>query len=274
MDLDRHAGITIRAQVHTPSQMCVSSIQLAPGVHPVHSHERPNIYFLLSGRLDDITDVTREVLGSGDLLFLPAGVPHWTVLRRAATAVVIDLPQELVRQFCGLYGGRTGNIRISALELQDLPRRLVSELARADRAAPFIIDGIVRQILAQGCRVVGSCSRVARPQWLDHAIAYIESNTDHAVSSRELSENLHVSQRRIRDAFRQHVGRKVIDVSREARVRLATKLLQRDASISDIAAQLGFYDQSHLTRIFRRVAMTTPNTLRLQQKNGSDEDKP
>ena len=49
----------------------------------------------------------------------------------------------------------------------------------------------------------------------------------------------------------------------KARVERAMDLLsQSSASLANVAASVGFADQAHLTRVFRRVVGTTPGAWR------------
>jgi AraC-like DNA-binding protein len=54
------------------------------------------------------------------------------------------------------------------------------------------------------------------------------------------------------------------------------QLLERgDRSISDIAVELGFYDQSHFTRHFTRIVGTTPGRFarrELRQRSQASAD--
>lgn len=63
--------------------------------------------------------------------------------------------------------------------------------------------------------------------------------------------------------FRQEFGETLGEYLNRIRVRAAAvKLANSDAPLSDIALDLGFYDQSHFTRIFRRITGATPGAFR------------
>jgi len=55
------------------------------------------------------------------------------------------------------------------------------------------------------------------------------------------------------------------------RVKLARRMLERGAGVSEVAARTGFFDQSHLHRHFRRSLGTTPREYaRRFRKNVQD----
>ena len=63
--------------------------------------------------------------------------------------------------------------------------------------------------------------------------------------------------------FRQEFGETLGEYLNRIRVRAAAdKLANSAAPLSDIALDLGFYDQSHFTRIFRRVTGAAPGAFR------------
>ncbi|MFD1703470.1 helix-turn-helix domain-containing protein [Methylopila henanensis] len=64
-------------------------------------------------------------------------------------------------------------------------------------------------------------------------------------------------------AFRMSVGETPYRWSRRLRIEAAqAALLNSDAAIADIAAQCGFADQSHLTRVFSAEVGVSPAALR------------
>jgi AraC family transcriptional regulator len=67
--------------------------------------------------------------------------------------------------------------------------------------------------------------------------------------------------------FRRHYHMTMGDYLRQVRISYAMNALRGDNLVSDIAAQAGFSDQSHLGRIFKTVTGTTPRQFRLSQKN-------
>jgi AraC-like DNA-binding protein len=64
-------------------------------------------------------------------------------------------------------------------------------------------------------------------------------------------------------AFRSTYGMSPSDYQRQLRLRAARRLIARGGPLSDVAAQTGFADQSHLTRWFSRYYGITPGEYRL-----------
>lgn len=58
--------------------------------------------------------------------------------------------------------------------------------------------------------------------------------------------------------FRRSIGLSPYAYLTQIRVEAAKKLLNEGASIADVASDIGFTDQSHLTRHFKRITGVTP----------------
>lgn len=86
------------------------------------------------------------------------------------------------------------------------------------------------------------------------------TQTDGRVPIGELVGELGWSRKRLAARFREEVGLSPKSLARVLRVERAKALLERDdrPSLTDLALECGFYDQSHLGNEFRRITGTTP----------------
>ena len=99
---------------------------------------------------------------------------------------------------------------------------------------------------------------------LSDALAYIEANFDRSVSLAELAAVSALSVSRFATVFRQQVGLSPYRYLCGVRVRRAQKLLLAGVPGAVVAAEVGFFDQSHLARHFKRICGLTPSAF-LQQ---------
>jgi AraC-like DNA-binding protein len=91
------------------------------------------------------------------------------------------------------------------------------------------------------------------------AIAYIEANFDKTVSLAQLAGLSALSVSRFATVFRQQVGLSPYRYLCKVRVRRAQVLLLAGVPGSVVAAEVGFFDQSHLARHFKRCCGMTPS---------------
>ena len=82
----------------------------------------------------------------------------------------------------------------------------------------------------------------------------------------DLAHEVGLSPAWIGPAYRHHVGESLKDTSTRLRVECAARLLREsDRSLSRIAADSGFCDQSHMNRLFRRVLGRPPALVRQER---------
>jgi AraC-like DNA-binding protein len=105
------------------------------------------------------------------------------------------------------------------------------------------------------------------------ALAYIEANFDKTVSLAQLADLSALSVSRFATVFREQFGLSPYKYLCELRVRRAQTLLLAGVSGSVVATEVGFFDQSHLARHFKRLCGMTPSAFveRTQKKARSAE---
>lgn len=99
VDWGRTKGLVIKGALASSENVQVMITEYLPGyVHELHVHpNEEEIIFILEGRGASETASGRREIGPGDVVFVPAGVPHATynpntdVLR----AVIIKAPPEV-----------------------------------------------------------------------------------------------------------------------------------------------------------------------------------
>jgi transcriptional regulator GlxA family with amidase domain len=93
------------------------------------------------------------------------------------------------------------------------------------------------------------------------ALAYIEANFDKSVSLAQLADLSALSVSRFATVFRQQFGLSPYKYLCELRVRRAQTLLLAGVPGSVVATEVGFFDQSHLARHFKRLCGETPSAF-------------
>ncbi len=91
---------------------------------------------------------------------------------------------------------------------------------------------------------------------------YIEDYSARDISIRELAAVAGLSPYHFIRVFRDHTGLSPYEYLIQTRVRKARSLLRKGQSAARTALETGFFDQSHLTRHFRKVLGVTPGQYR------------
>ena len=110
-------------------------------------------------------------------------------------------------------------------------------------------------------------------QWAEHtlitenetpdSIQQVLAIIDDAEALAELSDKIGLSQRQIERLFKTRLGMTAKNYQRIIRIRKAISFIQENKQMPlvDVAAELGFSDQAHMTREFKTIARITPGKL-------------
>lgn len=124
---------------------------------------------------------------------------------------------------------------------------------RAAKTASFDLVSASASDVAENC---------AAPRWLARLRHELEecslADVDVAATAKENGAHpAHASR-----LFRRCFGASITEHAQAQSVRRAIGPLASGAALSDVAVATGFYDQSHMSRVFRRVTGRTPGAMR------------
>jgi AraC family transcriptional regulator len=92
--------------------------------------------------------------------------------------------------------------------------------------------------------------------------SYIEDHIGERISLDELARQVGVSRFHFARQFRLSTGESPMGYLRQVRIERSKSILQaRETTIAEVAARLGFSDQSHFTRIFGRLVGVSPGSF-------------
>jgi AraC-like DNA-binding protein len=90
---------------------------------------------------------------------------------------------------------------------------------------------------------------------------YLEDYTTQSVSLDKLKSVTGLSSYHLLKVFKQHTGLSPHQYQTQLRIRLAHQKVLAGAASKDLAIEVGFFDQSHFIKVFRRYYGTTPAKL-------------
>jgi AraC family transcriptional regulator len=92
--------------------------------------------------------------------------------------------------------------------------------------------------------------------------AYIDDHIGERISLDELAREAGVSRFHFARQFRLSTGESPMGYLRRVRIECSKTILQsRETTVAEVAARLGFSDQSHFTRIFGRLVGISPGSF-------------
>ena len=147
--------------------------------------------------------------------------------------------------------------------------RLHQEYARGDDASDLTIEALLYELCGWAAEEAVRAEPHA-PPWLAAVDARLEREPDRKLELRTLAADAGIHPTHLARTFRRVHGRSIGDYVTGLRVQcVCTALAETGATLAEIAADAGFVDQSHLTRVFRRALGTTPGAYRSAARAGS-----
>jgi len=238
----------------------------SPRKLPSHSHELPFFAVLMQGSYGERYGRQDKQFRPFTVHFRPAGVPHqdevgpngvrfFEIELRPSWRKRLDdcsAALDVARDDC--EGG----------ELLWLGMKLFREV-HGVAATPddFSVESLLAELMAAAARIPRETSH--RPAWLSRIVERLAVEYAERLTLDELSREAGVHPVHLSRVFRKCVGEGIGEYVHRLRVRAACEqILEPEISIAEVSLALGFADQSHFTRAFRRVTGMTPAAFRSQ----------
>ncbi len=185
--------------------------------------------------------------------------------RVALDAIADDANAPRIRDLSYEPGAGVNDVTISGLGSLLLPA-----LSHPDQANPLFVDHVLLAVGVHIAQTYGGMRPVSRPArgglapWQERrAREILRANIKRGAALKEVARECGLSVGHFSHAFRRTLGVAPHKWLIEQRVALSKeKLRDGRSSLSDVAAECGFSDQSHLGRHFQRIVGVTPGAWR------------
>lgn len=125
-----------------------------------------------------------------------------------------------------------------------------------------LIAYLFRNYVAQSLSDKENINRTKNLSRLNTVLQYIHENYTDIISNKELSELMHVSEFRFCHLFKESVGKSPLSYINEVRLKRAYNLLeQKEMTVSQVAAAVGFQDYNNFGRQFRKYYGFAPTKV-------------
>jgi AraC family transcriptional regulator len=261
LERGRFLGRTLRSR--QVGDLLLADVEYAAGARlPRHTHERPYFCLIRQGTYTEQYSRRSRVCRPAMLVFHPPGEqhaeafggesvsslnvelgPNW-LSRMRDSGLPIDQPAELHR------------------EAADLGHALFRELLKTDSHSDLAIESLTASILAR-LRPRGGPAGGTMPRWLQEAPDMVDAHPGHPLTLAAAAAAAGVHPVHFAASFRRWYGCSLGEYGRRRRIELARRQLEHpDRPLAVIAAEAGFADQSHFTRVFKRFTGLTPAEYR------------
>lgn len=228
-----------------------------------HSHGVAALTIALRGSFREVVENRALECRIGSVLFKAADVVHANrYSRRGARSLIIEVPVPALDRLSATMPLRN----VVAEVTEGIPwaraMRLHRAVQRASDAASLDAEELVCEILGSGLDEA-SRARSRAPRWVDDIRDRLESDLADVPSLVTLAEDAGVHPVYLARAFRRRFGCSVGEWVQRRRIdRAVVALVRTEEPIARVGIELGFYDQPHFTRWFRRLSGYTPAAFR------------
>jgi AraC family transcriptional regulator len=227
---------------------------------PWHEHSDAYLTFVVGGEYrESLRDSARDC-DARSIVYHPAGERHADRFGpRLSSCLDIRFDggwlSSLAARGCAIA-------RPAMLDARGLGSRVLAEFLQPDALSPMIVEGLLLELFAEKER---ASEARKTPAWLRSVRDMLESRTL-SIALTRLASIAGVHPTHLARAFRAHYGCTVGEFVRAQRIEDAKQHLRTSRPLSEIALDLGFSDQSHFTRTFRRITGMTPAAYRRQSR--------
>ncbi|MBV8516820.1 MAG: helix-turn-helix transcriptional regulator [Acidobacteria bacterium] len=211
-----------------------------------HDHEAASLQLVLGGGFEETIGSRTYDCEASSLIFKPAGAHHADRYTVAVDAVLIELPHA--------PHAALGEIVVRRdRRCVDVARRIVA----SSMASPLELESEIVRALSLVEPV--PCARERRPAWLDDAVDLARGGA----SLSQIAAGVGRHRTHVARAFREAFGVSAGAFVRDERLQSAAHHLRfTKRALRDVAAEHGFFDQSHFTRAFRARFGVSPAEYR------------
>lgn len=253
----------------------VWSVHCESHAHGEYISQDPRLFIVLE--MEGAGDLTLDPSDAGGKLrraepasisYIPAGYP----IRGHASGIThlshLDLHLDaatLTRRFGGALDAdmlETPQLAVRDDRMAGLAQLIAAECASDTPLHDLYGEGLLNALLALLFRIERPAGRrrsqLSRRQ-LQRVQSYIEDHCLESIRLSDLAGLAGLSETYFSHAFKATTGIGPYRWHMQARIRRVQRLLlQREASLTDVAAVAGFSDQAHLTRVFKQHVGVTP----------------
>jgi AraC family transcriptional regulator len=237
-------------------------------VLPRHCHEMAYFSWVLSGSyVEHCSQKQTRHCDSEKVLYHPPGEAHSDAFgNRGGTVFSMELEPG--------WTSRLREYDLQAEESLALADRRVSWLAwrayqaflESDQRSALLLEATAIELLYQLPWKHSAQAESGTPRWLKDAVEILHAEFSRPFSLSAIAHRVGAHPVHLARAFRRCQRMTVGQYVRRLRVNFAMNALAGGDSLSDIATQAGFSDQSHLGRVFRAATGMTPRQFRLAHR--------
>jgi AraC family transcriptional regulator len=219
-----------------------------------HYHENAHFSFALKGGCLEKKKEDYEIT-PGHIVYYSAGEYH-QVLKVSKPTKRINL--EIEAAFFEKFGITDSDARMAVTRNPDvkfLMVKIFNELLTNDRFSEVSIQMVLLQLIKM---TPSQGFNNSIPSWVRTVREFLNNHAEETITLSTLSSISNLHPVTISKQFPRYFSCTVGEYKRKLRIEKALKLITANHSLSDVAYECGFFDQSHFIRTFKKMTGFLP----------------
>jgi AraC family transcriptional regulator len=240
---------------------------------PKHSHELAFFSLLLEGAYRESYGKRSVALKPFTVIYQPPGLIHEDEIAPGGMRLFcIEIKGERLDRLREYAAMPDSSSDLHGGELSWLATRLYREYRDFGCRSALVIEGLSLEMLGLAARRREAREKRA-PVWLARAVELLHAEFDRNLTVRQVAEEVGIHPIHLSKVFRQFHHQSIGEYLHRLRVQFACRQLALgEVELGVIASAMGFADQSHFTRVFKRIVGTTPGEFRAALLSGTLAD--
>ena len=230
---------------------------------PLHGHQNPYFCYVLNGSYSEHYNKKALVCLAGDVIFHQAEIEHSNDFNNdLSTCFNLEMSKTWLERVFESDVKMDSIIKTTDTAVQNTIIKLHTEFNNFDTLSPLMIEGLMIETLVLLFRNY----RKERfyPNYIRHVKQYIDDQYYNNPTLSELSTICKVSPEHLVRGFKSTFNITIGDYARQVKVKNScNKLKLTNQKLAEIAFEMGFSDQSHFNRVFKKIMGVTPLEYRL-----------
>ncbi|HEX8734785.1 MAG TPA: AraC family transcriptional regulator [Pyrinomonadaceae bacterium] len=249
-------------KTNIPSAIISESVYQKSLALPEHSHELAFFTLILQGNYSEHYGGKTFVYSPMTVLWRHSNLSHRDRIERSGSRFFfVEIKRAYLDRLLE-YEKVPEHLFEQNGNLAWLAARLRSEVLSNENCSPLVAEGITLEMLGNLARKNAPAEK-RPPRWLARVVEKLNAEFAENLSAEDLAAEAGVHPVYLASVFRRFYHETIGEYVQKLRVAHASKMLSdKEIPLCEIAYCAGFSDQSHLTRIFKRLTGITPGAFR------------
>jgi AraC family transcriptional regulator len=225
----------------------------------LHFPENSHICFIVEGIISDKRKRFEFERASGELMFFQSGEPHQTVFNTfPAKHITIELDSDF------FHTNETSESRLETFVKKDptakfIMLRILKEVILSDEFSECSIEMLLLNLIKGN-----DAAQNKRPKWIDQVSDLVNDCWNYELNISDLAASANVHPKTISKYFPKYFGCTLGECRRKLKVERSISLIKSSKlSLTEIAYECDFFDQSHFTKTFKNLTGFSPKQFQL-----------